>query len=105
MTPTLATKLLGLQKALAPFRALLSAGGLSIVPNPGAWSQAASIIYLDSPAGVGLSYSETEDDYLTNDTRTAQDSNIFLRKFFAEYEGFAKLPFYLAGDRLSPTRN
>ena len=40
------------------------------------------MIYLDSPAGVGLSYSDTRSDYVTNDTATAADANVFLRRFF-----------------------
>ncbi len=76
-------------------------GGINISRNIGAWSQAANMLYLDSPSGVGLSYSETEEDYVTNDTHTAHDSNIFLHEFFREYETFAKHPFYISGDTLS----
>ena len=57
------------------------------------------MLYLDSPSGVGLSYSETEEDYVTNDTHTAHDSNIFLREFFRQYEAFAKHPFYISGQQ------
>ena len=81
-------------------RALCVPEGLSITRNVGAWSQVANMLYLDSPAGVGLSYSATLEDYTTNDTHTAHDSNIFLRKFFQEFEEFAKLPFYISGAAL-----
>ena len=56
------------------------------------------MLYLDAPAGVGLSYSEAAEDYTTNDTHTAHDSNIFLRKWFSKYDAYAKLPFYISGD-------
>ncbi|BDA42112.1 Serine carboxypeptidase 1 [Coccomyxa sp. Obi] len=72
--------------------------GLNIYRNIGAWSQQANMLYLDSPAGVGLSYSASPADYTTNDTHTAHDSNIFLRKFFEEFAEFAKLPFYISGE-------
>lgn len=55
------------------------------------------MLYLDSPAGVGLSYSASPADYTTNDTHTAHDSDIFIRKFFEEFEEFANLPFYISG--------
>ncbi|EIE22088.1 peptidase S10, serine carboxypeptidase [Coccomyxa subellipsoidea C-169] len=75
-----------------------ASNGLSITRNVGAWSQVANMLYLDSPAGVGLSYSATPEDYTTNDTHTAHDSNIFLRSFFQEFDEFAKLPFYISGE-------
>lgn len=76
----------------------MRAGGLSITRNSaGAWSQVASMLYLDSPAGVGLSYSEAAEDYTTNDTHTARDTNTFLRKWLSKHAAFAKLPFYISG--------
>ena len=65
------------------------------------WSKVANIIYLDSPAGVGLSYSDTARDYVTNDTATAADANIFLRRFFEEYPEFLQNELYIAGTLLS----
>ena len=38
------------------------------------------MIYLDSPAGVGLSYSKNVSDYETGDLKTAADSHAFLLK-------------------------
>lgn len=57
----------------------------------------ANVIYLDSPAGVGLSYSETPADYVTNDTATAADANAFLRGFFRKYPEFLHNELYIAG--------
>ena len=48
-------------------------------------------------AGTGLSYSETHSDYITNDTHTAKDTNVFLRRFLEEYPDFAKHDFYVIG--------
>lgn len=42
--------------------------------------QVSSFLYLDSPAGVGLSYSKNETDYITGDIKTATDSHAFLLK-------------------------
>ncbi len=65
--------------------------------NIGAWSKVANVLYLDSPSGVGLSYSSEAQDYVTNDTATASDSNVFLRKFFRLYPDFASHDFYISG--------
>jgi hypothetical protein len=42
--------------------------------------QAANVLYLDSPAGVGFSYSKTRADYITGDLQTALDTHAFLLK-------------------------
>lgn len=42
--------------------------------------QVSNIIYLDSPAGVGLSYSNDTSDYNTGDLKTALDAHTFLLK-------------------------
>ena len=65
--------------------------------NEHAWSKVANVIYLDSPAGVGLSYSDTRSDYVTNDTATATDAAAFLHGFFQEYPEFLHNKLYIAG--------
>ena len=42
--------------------------------------QVSSVIYLDSPSGVGLSYSKNVSYYETGDLKTASDSHTFLLK-------------------------
>lgn len=41
-------------------------------PRPCSWSRVANVLYVDSPAGVGMSYYETQADRHTNDTQTAK---------------------------------
>ena len=60
-------------------------------------SQVATMIYVDSPAGAGLSYSETSDDYNTNDTRTIDDLYIFLQKLMVIMPELAEQDLYIAG--------
>ena len=69
--------------------------------NEFAWSTVSNVIYLDSPAGVGLSYSETRSDYVTNDTHTATDADAFLRHFFQRYPEFLRNDLYIAGAALA----
>lgn len=66
--------------------------------NPYSWSKVSSIIYLDSPAGVGLSYSNDKSDYTTGDLNTASDSHAFLLKWFDLYPEFLSNPFYISGE-------
>ena len=62
--------------------------------------QIANVIYLDSPSGVGLSYSESVTDYVTNDTQTALDTLTFLEAFFREFPEFVGNRFYITGGSL-----
>ncbi|ONK78097.1 uncharacterized protein A4U43_C02F14280 [Asparagus officinalis] len=66
--------------------------------NPYSWSKVSNIIYLDSPAGVGLSYSNDTSDYATGDLKTASDTHKFLLKWFQLYPEFLGNPFYIAGE-------
>uniref|UniRef100_A0A0A9DFB8 Carboxypeptidase n=1 Tax=Arundo donax TaxID=35708 RepID=A0A0A9DFB8_ARUDO len=76
-----------------------SAGSLpKLHLNPYSWSKVSSVIYLDSPAGVGLSYSMNVSDYQTGDLKTAVDSHTFLLKWFQLYPEFLTNPFYIAGE-------
>ena len=45
-------------------------------------------VFLESPAGVGFSYAETEDGLKHNDTSTAIDAYAALEKFFDGFSEF-----------------
>ncbi|KAI8012994.1 Serine carboxypeptidase-like 20 [Camellia lanceoleosa] len=66
--------------------------------NPYSWSKVSNIIYLDSPAGVGFSYSGNKSDYITGDLKTASDSHTFLLKWFELYPEFLSNPFFICGE-------
>ncbi|CAI0376208.1 unnamed protein product [Linum tenue] len=66
--------------------------------NPYSWSKVSNIIYLDSPCGVGLSYSPNTSNYLTNDHKTALDTHNFLLKWFELYPEFQHNPFFISGE-------
>ncbi|KAF5726551.1 putative serine carboxypeptidase [Tripterygium wilfordii] len=66
--------------------------------NPYSWSKVSNILYLDSPAGVGLSYSKNKSDYTTGDLKTASDSHTFLLKWFELYPEFLANPFFITGE-------
>ncbi|KAK3415866.1 hypothetical protein EUGRSUZ_H01399 [Eucalyptus grandis] len=66
--------------------------------NPFSWSKVSNIIYLDSPCGVGLSYSDNPKNYVTGDLQTASDTHAFLLKWFELYPEFLSNPFYISGE-------
>ncbi|KAM5562924.1 serine carboxypeptidase-like 20 [Rosa sericea] len=81
------------------FEAANTKGGLpKLHLNPYSWSKVSNILYLDSPAGVGLSYSKNKSDYITGDLKTASDSHTFLLKWFELYPEFLSNPFFISGE-------
>ncbi|XP_015875795.2 serine carboxypeptidase-like 20 [Ziziphus jujuba] len=66
--------------------------------NPYSWSKVSNIIYLDSPTGVGFSYSKDPRNYVTGDLKTAYDTHNFLLKWFEQFPEFLSNPFYITGE-------
>lgn len=79
-----------------PFRASAASGGL--IENPYTWNRASNVLFLDSPAGVGWSYSNTTGDLTTNDTSTAQDNFLFLQNWFEAFPEYKGRDFYITGE-------
>ncbi|XP_024031006.1 serine carboxypeptidase II-2 [Morus notabilis] len=67
--------------------------------NPYSWNQVANILFIDSPVGVGFSYSNASSDLLSNgDKRTAKDNLEFLLKWFERFPQYKGREFYIAGE-------
>jgi serine carboxypeptidase-like clade II len=59
----------------------------------------ANVIFLESPAGVGFSYSNTSSDYgLSGDRRTAADAYLFLANWLERFPEYKSRPFYISGE-------
>lgn len=72
--------------------------------NPYAWNKVANMIYLESPVGVGFSYSNTSEDYLhPSDWQTAEDNHNFLLWFFENFPQYADNEFWIAGESYAGT--
>jgi carboxypeptidase C (cathepsin A) len=71
---------------------------LTLVSNPWTWTNAANMIFLEAPVGVGFSYSNNAKDYTTNDTQTAQDNYNFLKAWFNAYPEYQANPFWISGE-------
>jgi carboxypeptidase C (cathepsin A) len=76
-----------------------STDDLKLIPRPYSWNRLANILYLESPAGVGFSYSNTSSDYTANsDTQTAADNYNAIQAFLAKYPQYRNNDFYISGE-------
>jgi carboxypeptidase C (cathepsin A) len=71
--------------------------------NKYGWSQAATMIYLEQPKGVGFSYCEDAKACTNTDESTAIDGHEFLVNFFKLYPEYATQDFYITGESYAGT--
>ncbi|XP_058757658.1 serine carboxypeptidase-like 45 [Vicia villosa] len=69
-----------------------------LVKNTYSWNREANMLYLDSPAGFGFSYSENASDYFTNDKLTARDNLVFLTHWFNKFPQYRTNDFFITGE-------
>ncbi|XP_066366932.1 serine carboxypeptidase 2-like [Miscanthus floridulus] len=87
----------GASEELGAFR--IRPDGATLFLNRYRWNRAANILFLDSPAGVGFSYTNTTSDlYDSGDRRTAHDSYKFLVKWFERFPQYKYRDFYISGE-------
>lgn len=67
-------------------------------------AQVANIIFLESPAFVGWSYSNSTEDRTVGDKRTAEDALAFLEGFFKRFPELRSRPLWLAGESYGGVR-
>ncbi|KAG5066582.1 hypothetical protein AAZX31_04G142300 [Glycine max] len=67
--------------------------------NPYSWNRVANILFLDTPVGVGFSYSNNKSDMLINgDERTAEDNLVFLLNWFERFPQYKRSNFFISGE-------
>ncbi|XP_021596893.1 serine carboxypeptidase-like 31 [Manihot esculenta] len=87
----------GATQEIGPF--LVDNDGRGIIYNPYSWNREANMLFLESPVGVGFSYSNTTCDYSAlGDDFTANDAYAFLQKWFLRFPLYRKRAFYIAGE-------
>ncbi|KAL1807539.1 hypothetical protein ACET3Z_024529 [Daucus carota] len=87
----------GEAEELGPF--LTQKGKPELSLNKHSWNKAANLLFLESPVGVGFSYTNTSSDISNlGDTITAKDSYIFLVNWFKRFPQFKSHDFYIAGE-------
>eukprot|EP00030_Apusomonadida_sp_AF-17_P004382 a509486_194.p2 GENE.a509486_194~~a509486_194.p2 ORF type:complete len:472 (-),score=233.33 a509486_194:21-1409(-) len=65
----------------------------------GSWNTFANVIFLEAPAGVGMSYQDPAPKvYTTNDNITAADNLEFLVQFFQAFPELADNEFFISGE-------
>lgn len=87
----------GASEEIGPFR--INPDGKTLYLNPYSWNKLANLLFLESPAGVGFSYSNTTSDLTSaGDQRTAEDTYAFLLKWFERFPQYKYRDFYIAGE-------
>lgn len=87
----------GASEEIGPFR--INKTGSSLYLNKYSWNREANILFLESPAGVGFSYTNTSADLKdSGDKRTAQDALTFLLKWLSRFPQYKYREFYIAGE-------
>ncbi|KAK1263054.1 Serine carboxypeptidase II-3 [Acorus gramineus] len=87
----------GAMEELGPFR--VNGDSKTLYLNDYAWNNVANVIFLESPAGVGFSYSNTTSDYDKNgDKRTAEDAYTFLINWLERFPHYKTHDFFITGE-------
>lgn len=87
----------GATQEIGPFLVDTNGNGLNF--NPYAWNKEANMLFLESPVGVGFSYSNTSSDYQKlGDDFTARDAYTFLCNWFEKFPEHKENTFYIAGE-------
>jgi cathepsin A (carboxypeptidase C) len=69
--------------------------GKSTSVNPFSWTEAAHVLWLDQPAGVGYSYGAETDSGME---MVSEDAYYFLQAFFQSHPEYTKSPLYIIGE-------
>lgn len=87
----------GASEEIGPFR--INKTGSSLYLNKYSWNKVANILFLESPAGVGFSYTNTSSDLMdSGDKRTAKDALIFLTRWMSRFPQYKYRDFYISGE-------
>ncbi|XP_068336824.1 serine carboxypeptidase-like 25 [Pyrus communis] len=87
----------GASEEIGPFRINKSASGLNL--NKFSWNTVANLLFLETPAGVGFSYSNRSSDLFdTGDRRTAKDSLQFIIRWLDRFPRYKGREVYLTGE-------
>ncbi|XP_062097880.1 serine carboxypeptidase-like 42 [Humulus lupulus] len=81
---------------LGPFYPIGNGRGLR--RNSMSWNRASNLLFIESPAGVGWSYSNTTSDYNAGDASTANDMRVFFLKWFEKFPSFRSRDLFLTGE-------
>ncbi|KAJ4974812.1 hypothetical protein NE237_007986 [Protea cynaroides] len=87
----------GASEEIGPFRLNKTGSGLYL--NKFSWNTVANLLFLETPAGVGFSYTNTSSDLFdTGDQRTAMDSLEFIIRWLDRFPRYKQREIYLTGE-------
>ncbi|KAL8040855.1 hypothetical protein ABFX02_10G127300 [Erythranthe guttata] len=87
----------GASEEIGPFR--INKTSSSLYLNKYSWNRVANILFLESPAGVGYSYTNTSSNLKdSGDKRTAKDALVFLIKWLSRFPQYKYRDFYISGE-------
>ena len=90
-----ASSLYGLFVENGPFDADVD---LNLVARNFSWTNTHNMLYIDSPAGTGFSFTDDEAGYARNQEDVARDLYSALTQFFTAFEMFLDNEFYVTGE-------
>ncbi|XP_044333889.1 serine carboxypeptidase-like 19 isoform X1 [Triticum aestivum] len=70
----------------------------SLEINPNSWTKVAHILFVDSPAGAGFSFSKQPKGYHVGEVSTSLQLHDFLIKWIRDHPKFLSSPLYIGGD-------
>ncbi|KAL6519746.1 Serine carboxypeptidase-like 26 [Orobanche minor] len=82
---------------LGPLR--VGKNGAALEFNQHSWNKEANLLFLESPIGVGFSYTNTSSDFTElNDVFAAEDAYNFLVKWLERFPHFRSHDFFISGE-------
>ncbi|WJX58317.1 Serine carboxypeptidase-like 42 [Trifolium repens] len=72
--------------------------GRGLRKNSMSWNRASNLLFVESPAGVGWSYSNTASDYNIGDASTANDMLLFFLKWYEKFPTYRSRDLFLTGE-------
>jgi len=87
--------LLGFFGEQGPFR---PNSDLTLSLNPYAWNKVANMVFMESPCGVGYSYSDVDSDYVAGDKSTALTNYMFIQQFLDRFPEYSSNEVYLSSE-------
>ncbi|KAL5700345.1 Serine carboxypeptidase-like 26 [Ranunculus cassubicifolius] len=82
---------------LGPLRVTKNGDGLEF--NSYAWNQEANLLFVESPVGVGFSYTNTSTDFtILDDAFVAEDAYNFLVNWLERFPQYKSHDFYISGE-------
>ncbi|KAJ3703929.1 hypothetical protein LUZ61_007634 [Rhynchospora tenuis] len=72
--------------------------GRGLRRNKKSWNKVSNLLFIESPVGVGWSYSNNTEDYNSGDQAAANDLHIFLLRWFEKFPELKTRDLFLTGE-------